>query len=480
MKKLLMILLTSTTIAACGAKQEESTEKTNSKSDPKTMFIKHPINRVGYITELNKELNDNYYRATIEDLKEEYNYRMDGTADAAYRLKYSTTRVYSVDGPDELKKSFERLNENNVGLTIVENKEFLNKLLNAKSGKTEINIWKEVMENNIYGGYMAMIGKDSQYYLTNEGKVGMGKNKWEWKSDKIATFEFSEIVSAYYMGYITQYTFGLDSDGQKKTVGYILGSTYQSSTDRPENIKKALAFRQGVLDAVTEKQTGEATFASKTETSDDPEEHTLVWRMTDLESVIPKLVKSSNYKDKDHSLTYFAGASSEYNEIIASFLMEQEVKNSQGHKLIGEKASTTAGDMFESSIDTNYMEATTTNDEGEENHIKNKSVTGRVSMFYNKDKKAYRNDEYNIELANTYAVKELLKSVFKDDNLATYFGKHTYVGTFPLVYKPGENQVPSDAQPAKTITEELKLELIEKRITEEQFKTKSDFLGWSE
>ncbi len=483
MNKITSLLVATLTVAAC-SKSKNDTKKDGNKKTNKAVvqskYVAYPLNRVGYITELNDTLKDNYFRKSINDFQDKYKYRLDGTEDAAYRMKFSTTRAYSTDSAKEYKLAFERLNQNNVGLTFVENDSIFRKLIEAKSGKTTYNLWKEIMKNEIYKGHIVIIGKDSRFYRNQEDKIGVGKEKWEWKSDKIATFEYSEIISAYYMGYITQYTFGLTKEGTKKTVGYVVAATYEQPHQKTKNIKKAIAFRKGVEDAIKEKATGAATFALKTQTTTDSDGETLVRPATDLEQIIPNLIKSSNYKDKDHSIVYVAGASSVYNELISGFLVEVQANNKNGHKLVGDYGATTAGDLFDASSDTNYVEAKKTNDDDEEVIVKDKSVVGRVVMHYNKDNLAYRNDEYNREVAAKYAIDKVFDSIYNQDNLDIYFGKHTHVGTFPIIYKPGERQVPSDSQPAKSISDEMKKALVDKNLSEDDFKTKSTWLGWDE
>ena len=394
MKKLFSLFITSTLFLSCTIDEDHEKEtKKDATTTTKAKFVSFPLNRVGYVTELGKDSDENYFKKYIFANQEKYDYQLDGSQDPAYDLLFTTTRAYGADSPKDFKNSLARLSDNNVGLTFVESKEYFKKLCATEKispdnvgdpdkykYKPEINFWKEIIQEDLYKGHLVIVGKNSKYYRTAEDKVGQGDKKWEWKSPNIATFEFSEIISAYYMGYLTQYSFGKTQDGAKRSVGYVLAASFEENSQRDKNIKKAVAFRRGVLDAVKEHDTGQATFALKSSVSDFEDEKTLVMKATEIEDKIPNLANSPNYKNKSHSFVYVAGASSLYNNLIAKLLLKQAVKNPNGHNIIGEDASITTGDMFDGSSDSNYIKAT---EEAETKHIKNKSVSGRIAMFYN-------------------------------------------------------------------------------------------------
>ena len=491
MQKIFSLFITSTLFLSCTIDDNHEKEtKTETKTQTRAKFVSFPLNRVGYITELGKDSEENYFKKYIFDNQKKYDYQLDGSQEPAYDLSLTTTRAYGADSPKAFKNALGRLSDNNVGLTFVESDNYFKKLYKTKKipadnagdpdkykYKPEINFWKEILKEDLYKGHLVIVGKDSKYYRTAEDKVGQRDEKWEWKSPKIATFEFSEIISAYYMGYLTQYSFGKTKSGAKKSVGYLLAASFEENAQRDKNIKKAVAFRQGVLDAQKEHKTGEATFALKSSASDFEDDKTLVMKATQIEDRIPNLAKSLNYKNKTHSFVYVAGASALYNNLIAKLLLNQSVKNANGHNIIGEDASITTGDMFDGSSDSNYIKAT---EQAETKHIKNKSVSGRIAMFYNKDNLAYKNDGYNLELSTKWAIERILDSIYNKDNLDLYFNRHNYVGTLPLIYQPGQQGLPSSLDEGREISDEIKNILWNKSLSEDDFDTKSEFMGWDE
>ena len=85
-----------------------------------------------------------------------------------------------------------------------------------------------------------------------------------------------------------------------------------------------------------------------------------------------------------------------------------------------------------------------------------------------------------MELSAKWAIERVFDSIYNKDNLDLYFNKHNYVGTLPLIYQPGQQGLPNNIDKGREISEEIKNILWNKALSEDDFKTKSEFIGWDE
>ena len=438
-----------------------SSSTTNTKQNSNTNYFSHYLNRVGYIT-TKSDVNDNLIKKTIDSSSNKYKYRLDGSSDLAFKIKQNTTRVFKADKKDKIIQALKILEKNRVGLVFVEGSSLFNRE----------EIYDAIKIQQIYTGRLVIFGDDIKHPKKNDGSLVTNKI---WHNEKIATFEYSKIISAYMTGYLTQTNFGLTSNGTKKSVSYLLGVAYEpgQSKKRKEDIKKAIAFKKGIEDAVKEQKTGEVYFVPKPTPTKTLSLNNLIIDSTILPSVVEDLAKDKKYLSSDHSFTYFSGSTRETNYDVAHRLTYKATKNKYGHKVIVDTGATDNGYGFEFSSDVNVIE-------GEEGENPQKNATARVGLAFNKDLEFSESFEYAKNYATKTAIENVLKMIFKDDKIDNYFNKYNRFGTFGIVMQAGRNTISPSMQKARNELRDTLLPAInEKKINEDQF-AKDDFFGKAE
>ncbi len=473
MKKLFTILLSSSLLASCAKKEAttktEATAKTETKTDGKVikasdkfMIFGEPekfayATQYGSLEESSPETNliaRQLYKSAIR-----YNYTLPGwpetsegidaaevftntTAQNYYNVKW-TLGDNSKKSDEVAAKILERWEAGGINVGFIQtNPETKEEIINGQK-------LQDAIKNKVYTGKLVLTGKNTKHVdLYGDNKGGA----WSDYSN-VATFEFSQIITAFNAGYLTQTQFGRfkNSEGnwEKRTVGYIVAA--QKKDGKKWNVlqmKKANAFRKGVLAAVNEQKTGEAKFVKKESASDNSSEKTLMFESTDITKYFSVLKKEKDYTENDHSFVYYAGADAEINDLVATELLNSEVSNKYGHKMVIETAGADDSDNIRSF------------GEGEsaawsKGNGNKQSVSGRVFMAVKpwinaKTASSSSSDPEAIDTtwltaekaANLYAVEAVISSLYgENQGKIDYFGKHTYIGSFPEFSRVGTHDI---------------------------------------
>ena len=454
MKKKSLIFLPFITLG-CGTNSNANAKQKNPN------FLSHYVNRVGYITTKN-EGPTNLIKKSIDSLSTKYGYLLDGSSDLAFKMKQNTTRVYKADKHDRIIDALKLLERNRVGLVFIEGSDKFN---------TE-KIYDAIKVDEIYTGRLFIFGDEVINPKKNDGSIVRDK---VWRNDRIATFSFSKIISAYMTGYLTQTNFGLTADGTKKKVSYLLGVSVEpgKSKKRKEDISKAIAFKKGIEDAVKDQKTGEVYFVPETGKVLNGEKQTLIMEYSVVPSIVEDMGKDKQYLAADHSFAYISGASNTINYDVAYRLTLKATKNKQGHKLIVDNGSTDEGYALEYSADVNVIE-------GEEGENPQKNSTARVGLAFNKDLEFSQTFDYTKQYATQIVIEEIFKKIFKDDTWGDYFANHNLFGTFGIVMPSGKRTISSSMQKARPDLRKKLLEtIIGKNIKEKMFE-EDNFFGRSQ
>ena len=505
MKKLFTIISASSLIAACGQSKKDKTPKkkaeTKLKSGTKAsdkMMTFGAQQLFAYATEYGALENENpetnlvarqLYQSAIK-----YNYTFPGwpkdtqgqeaskaiKADKVsnyYNLKW-TTGEDAKTAPEIAAKILKNWQKAGVKVGFIQT--------NPESKKAIVNGEKlmDAIKNKEYTGKLVITGKNTSHIDLYGGKKGATWSDYA----NVATFEFSQITTAYNAGYLTQSQFGkvklADGTIEKRSVGYIVAA--QEKDDNKWNklqMKKANAFRKGVMDAVKEQGTGEATFVKKEDASDKAKEKKLMFESSDISKYFKVLKKLDAYKNPDHSFVYYAGADAEINDLVATELINSSVANKFGHKFVVE----TAG--FDDKDDPRAF------GEGENGSWSrgsgsNQVVTARVFMATKSwiparvlgdksDKKDNISSQWTDaqRAANAFAIEAVLSSLYGANNgKIDYFGKHTYIGAFPDFSRVGTNGIKEKAQKIDTkLLDKIRIDLYLKNI--DIGNIEDDFLG---
>ena len=453
MKKLLVAPLCFS-IMSCGAQQEQKTSSS-------TKLLSHYVNRVGYITTKN-DVPENLIKKTVDSLSKKYNYRLDGSSDLAFKMKQNTTRVYKADKHERIVDALKLLERNRVGLVFIEGSDTFN---------TE-KIYDAIKVDQIYTGRLIIFGDDIKNPKKGDGSIVRDK---AWKSDKIALFSFSKIISAYMTGYLTQTNFGLTASGEKKQVSYLMGVSVEpgKSTKRTEDIRKAIAFKKGIEDAVKEQKTGDVYFVPQTGKVLNGEKQTLIMDYSVVPSIVEEMGKDKKYLEADHSFAYISGATNTINYDLAYRLTLKATKNKYGHKVIVDYGSTDEGYGLEYSADVNVIE-------GEEGENPKKNSTARVGLAFTKDLEFAETFDYAKQYATKIVIEKIFNEVFKKDSWGNYFDNYNLFGTFGIVMQSGKRTISPNMQKARLDLRQSLLETMNEKNLEEKMFSEDDFFGRSQ
>ena len=478
MKKILALILSTSLVSKCSVvdpetkdKKDSDTKKTNivNKASDKMMAFGEK-SLVAYATsypQFDKEnLSSNLVANELYKSAIKYNYDLLGWPDDkrgkegsdALASGIETSNYYDVKSLN----SPQQVSAGKVGTAILRKWSKASVKLGfiqSDSSSDEIGINSQLLydaiKDKVYSGKLVLSGTNSSYVNRSDGKT---TQKWNSQSN-VATFEFSEIISAYYTGYLTQAQFGKlkkdDGTHEKKSVGYIVAVLKRHDDNwNTLQIKKANAFRLGVLAANKEQETGKASFALPKNLESDNLEKTLIFAEDDIGDYFGLYKEMDAYVNNDHSFTYYVGADPEVNLKVATELSSYGVSNKLGHKLIVETAAFAPGDKVSGFGD--QANAAWKIDNGEE-----KSVTTRVFMAsksWIKPKKAGDDDSKEQKLsqdwqdaqlsASAHVVEAVLAAELGENiGKINYFGKHNYIGSFPTFSKVNTNGVNDKAQP---------------------------------
>ena len=501
MKKILTLILSTSLVSKCSVVDSETkdtkdnkTNIVNKASDKLMAFGKKPL--VTYATtypRFNKEnpsdnlVANELYRSAIK-----YNYDLPGWPDDKRGKEGEDALVAGLSGSNyynvKATTSPQQASAGKVGVAILRKWSEANVKLGfiqSDSTSDEMGINSQVLYDAIKDGdykeKLVLSGTNSSFVNRVDGKK---TQRWS-NQPNVATFEFSEIMSAYYTGYLTQAQFGKlkkeDGTYEKKSVGYIVAALKRpDDTWNTLQMKKANAFRLGVLAASQEQETGKASFALPKDLESDDLKKTLVFDEDDIKDYFGLYKEMDTYADNDHSFTYYVGADPEVNLKVASELSSYGVSNKLGHKLIVETAAFAPGDKESGFGD--QASAAWKIDNGLE-----KTVTARVFMASKSwitPKKAGDDDSKEQSLsrdwqdaqlsANAHVVEAVLAAEMGENiDKINYFGKHNYIGSFPTFSKVDTNGVDLKAQPINSqLLKEVRKELYLKNINLENISDK--------
>lgn len=488
----------SLSLIACGS--SSNTKQGSSKKPSDEFLIETNPNKMAYATQTSKSRNSydsNVIAKVLEDNALRYNYKMpewpkfeshEGreilSGPSAYGNFYGISKINEekkYKASEIVAKIIKRWKDLKINLGFIES--------NPNSNQDTINddTLYQAIKNELYNDdsekelknklQLVLMGPNTE--TTYQGKKT--NNVWS-KFKNMATFEFSEILTAYNTGYQTQANFGLkisEKSGklvkEKLEVGYVIGALKKETReDNIRNVKKANAFRQGVLDAVKEQNTGPASFVSKNDVSENEDEKKLFWGAGDMKRFASMVRSHKNYKSKDHSIFYMAGASARDNSAIADTLILSGVTNLYGHKMVIEKAFDDEG-VFEGLGKENGTNLRA----GSGNNF---HVRGRIRMNGRHYSEQYELDSSWIEAENsmkglvTEAIIESLYGINKGK--VDFFGKHTQMGTLgvidPTSLKGGRSH-PDSQKLNKKFQKEIKWQLLSRTKKESDFD--DQFLG---
>ena len=490
----LPLLVNSALITSCGNSSTESTTSTTT-GKPSSEFLENSKpHSIAYATQTVKSRNSydsNVIAKILEDNALRYHYTMPGWPNFE---SYEGREIFSAPKTagnffginkveiEEVKytpgqitsKIVKRWNDLNVELGFVEsNPDSLTNNIND-------NYFYDAIKNEEYKNKLVLMGYQTKGTHLKDGKVN--ENQLWSKFKNVATFEFSEILTAYNTGYQTQANFGLkikEKDGkltkEKLSVGYVVASVKKD--DRLTNIKnvrKANAFRQGVLDAIKEQGTGEAKFVSKEEVSDDEDAKKLFWAVGDIKRFTDIVRTNKKYLDQDHSIFYLAGASGRENSMAADSLILSGTTNLNGHKMVVERGYDSNG-VFEGL----GKEKGTNLRAGSANNF---HVRGRIRMngrFYSTKYEIDGGWETAENSAKGLITEAVIESLYgANQGSIDYFGKHNMFGSLatidPTDLKEGRG-IPTGQKINKKFADEIKLHLLKKMKQEKEFE--DNFLG---
>ena len=482
-------------ISACTGQGQNTTSPSSGGGKPSSEFlINGDPHKIAYATQSVKSRNSydsNIIAKILEDNAMRYNYTMPGWPDfksfEGREVFTNSKEGGNYYGVNKLEIEDKKYSPGQVVQAIVKKWESLGVELgfvesNPDSNSNNVNDQNlyNAIKNEEFSKKLILMGDNTSGTNDKDGKV-IADQPWS-KLVNVATFEFSEIISAYNTGYQTQSHFGLrikEKDGklvkEKLDVGYIVASIKKD--DRITNIKnvrKANAFRQGVVDAVKEQNTGEAKFVEKEEVSDDEDAKKLFWGSGDIKRFSDLVRSNKKYLNQDHSIFYLAGASGRENSLAADSLILSGTTNINGHKMVIERSFDGKG-VFEG---LGKNEKGTNLRAGSANNF---HVRGRIRMngrFYSdKHELDYGWEEAKNSMKGL-VVEAVIESLYGSNQDINYFGKHTKFGNLasidPTTLKGGRSAL-TGQKINKKYAKEIKLTLLKKSIDEKSFE--DNFLG---